>query len=498
MTIKVGIIGAGVSGLATAKAFRSQGHAVTLIEKIGALGGVWAPERRYLGLHIQITRDCYSLSDFPMPAHYPQFPSSAQMYDYLQAYADRFGLRERILFNTEVVRILTRPDGRNGWRMEVRDTRTGATRALDFDFVVVCNGLFSIPNIPDIPGREHFEAAGGRVLHSSQVRIDDALKDRAVVVVGFGKSAIDMAEAALSRARSVAMVCRHVHWKFPRRLFGRANIMRLVLSRFTELWFRRDDMGWGHRLLHGPLRPLVNVYWRLSERVIARQVGLRGSRLRPDMPLRLASVCIGLAPPDGFKALQDGRIALHRASIVRLHASGLDLDNGDTVEADTIILATGYRQECAFLDAAQKKALFDASGAIQLYRSLINPDIPFMAFNGYNGVGACQLTAEVGACWLVRFAEGGILLPDRDAMYDSIRSELEMRARLVASRLTQGYYVSPFTFGYLDQLLADLGLPPADSHRRLFDWLFAPLEPRDYQNLLARSKAARPDRAIAL
>jgi len=81
----VAIVGAGVSGLATAKSFLSQGHAVTVFEKLDTLGGVWSPARRYPGLRIQISRKCYCLSDFPMPDHYPEFPTSEQMHAYLEA-----------------------------------------------------------------------------------------------------------------------------------------------------------------------------------------------------------------------------------------------------------------------------------------------------------------------------------------------------------------------------------------------------------------------------
>lgn len=71
-----------------------------------------------------------------------------------------------------------------------------------------------------------------------------------------------------------------------------------------------------------------------------------------------------------------------------------------------------------------------------------------------------------------------------------------MRARLLSTRLRPGYYASPFTLGYLDQLLRDLGLPPADRHKGLFGWLFDPIAPSDYRNLLpqpARPTAAPPD-----
>jgi cation diffusion facilitator CzcD-associated flavoprotein CzcO len=41
------IIGAGVSGVAAAKAFSERGHGVTIVERSGVLGGVWEPARSY-------------------------------------------------------------------------------------------------------------------------------------------------------------------------------------------------------------------------------------------------------------------------------------------------------------------------------------------------------------------------------------------------------------------------------------------------------------------
>jgi dimethylaniline monooxygenase (N-oxide forming) len=478
----VGIVGAGISGLATAKAFLSQGHTVTVFEKLDTLGGVWSPQRRYPGLRIQISRKCYSFSDFPMPADYPEFPTSEQMYAYLAGYAERHGVAGHIRFGTEVVRIARRPDGQAGWRVE-----DPAGTAHDFDFVIVCNGMFSIPSIPLLPGRDEFERAGGVVLHSSQLRDTATLEGRNAIVVGFGKSALDMAEVARSHARSAAIVCRHVHWKFPRRLFGRTNILRFVLSRFTEVWFPNPHGGRAQHFLHRWLKPMVDAYWWVSERVIARQAGFRGKRLYPDMSLRQASVCIGLAPADGFKSLREGQVGLLRGSLKRFQAGAVTLDSGKVVPADAVIFATGFRQECPFLGQAEKAALFDRDGAMLLYRAMVNPDIPQMAFNGYSGIGACQITAEIGAYWLVRFVEGRIAVPDRAGMHASIRAELELRARLVTTGLPGGTYVSPFTFGYLDLLLRDLGLPPADRHKPLFKRLFDPLDPRDYRDLLSRA-----------
>jgi cation diffusion facilitator CzcD-associated flavoprotein CzcO len=480
---KVCIVGAGVSGLATAKVFRSQGHDVSVFEKADALGGVWAPSRRHPGLRLQTVRDCYAFSDFPMPSSYPEFPSGRQVHDYLTAYATHFAIIETIKLGAEVTRIAARSDGASGWRVHVRDAK-GDETADDFDFVVVCNGIFSEPKIPQIPGRDTFEANGGVVLHSSQIPDDGQLEARAVVVVGFGKSALDIAEASLAKARSTAIVARRIPWKVPHRIWGRAHIKYFVLSRFTELWYPRDETTWLRRLL---VTPLVNAYWHVVERVIARQLGLDAPALRPDAPLRKAGACLTLTLDD-LKAVRDGRIALHRGGLARFTPSGLALDNGQNIDAQTVILATGYRQRCPFLGEREKAALSGADGAMLLYRFLINPDIPAMGFNGYNGVGSCQLVAEVGACWLAQFMDGRIALPDRAAMFQQIRDETDLRRRLLAAPHGVGFYVTPLTMDYLDRLLADLGLPPADQHRRFFDWLFTPLDPRDYRDLLARPK----------
>ncbi len=487
MNKKVCIIGAGVAGLATAKVFLSRGHAVTVFEQVSTLGGVWSPARRYPGVRLQTKREHYAFSDFPMPAHYPEFPAGQQVYEYLCAYAERFGVTGAIRFRTEVRSLVPRPDPKSGWRVQVRDLATGIETAQDFDLVIVCNGVFCDPAIPPFPGRGDFEARGGIVLHSSQVSDLAMLTGRDVVVVGFGKSALDLAEASTASARSTAMVCRRVPWKVPHRLWG-ANIKHFILTQFTEIWFPHPDMSRSRRFLHTWLRPVVDLYWRLAELAIGRKVGLLSPELRPDMPLRNSIPCVTLAI-DNLKLIHDGSIALHRGSVARFTADGLELEGGKKVAAQVVVLATGFRQQLRFLGESEKAALFSSAGEMLLYRAVINPDIPGLAFNGYNGVGACQLTAEVAATWLVAWVEGRLQLPDRAAMRGTIGEELELRKRLLSNNIDGGIYVTPFPYGYLDQLLRDLGLPPADSHRRLFDWLFTPLNPNDYRNLIERSDA---------
>jgi cation diffusion facilitator CzcD-associated flavoprotein CzcO len=61
------VIGAGVSGLATAKAFSTRGHRVTVVERSGDLGGVWEPARSYPEVQTQSPKDLYRYTDRAMP-----------------------------------------------------------------------------------------------------------------------------------------------------------------------------------------------------------------------------------------------------------------------------------------------------------------------------------------------------------------------------------------------------------------------------------------------
>ena len=360
---RVAVIGAGVAGLATAKVFHSQGHAVTVFEQGDTLGGVWSPARHYPGLRLQTKRQCYTFSDFPMPDHYLEFPTGQQVFEYLVAYARHFGVYDHIRPKTVVTGITARADGLPGWRVKVRNRDTGEQAEHDFDFVVVCNGVFSLPSIPEFPGQAQFCANGGEVLHSSQVSGTRSIDGRAVVVVGFGKSALDIAEASATHGRSSAIVYRRVPWKVPHRFWGRINIKHFILSRFTEIWFPHPEMSCGRRFLHRWLRPLVNAGWWAAEREIARQLGLLTPELRPDVPFRQAGGCVTLAM-DNLAAVHEGRIKLYRGSVKHFTATGLELENGQSVPAETVILATGFRQDLPFLDAREKSLLLDQAGTI--------------------------------------------------------------------------------------------------------------------------------------
>lgn len=113
---RVGIVGAGVAGLITAHTLQQCGYDVTIYDEHDEVGGVWSSSRRYPGVTTQSPKDTYAFSSFPMPSHYPEFPSGEQVQAYLEAFARQAGLErclrlgERVIKTEQVV---------SGWEITV-------------------------------------------------------------------------------------------------------------------------------------------------------------------------------------------------------------------------------------------------------------------------------------------------------------------------------------------------------------------------------------------
>ena len=272
---RVCIIGAGVAGLVTAKVLRGDGFDVTVFEKEAAIGGVWAPSRTYPGLRANNPRETYAFSDHPYHGTVDDFPRAEQIRDYLASYVARFQFGDAIQLSTEVVSVSLAPSSASnhgGFDVSVRGRdHSEATEKSHFDFVAVCNGVFSEPNVPAIEGRELFQ---GSVLHSSQISNPELARDQRVVVVGAGKSALDCVNWAAERARSVILVLRAPHWMIPRYFFGKIRMHRLVGARFSELFLRYHRLRGFERFLHGPGNAVVRLWWAGLNRLLPRFVGM--------------------------------------------------------------------------------------------------------------------------------------------------------------------------------------------------------------------------------
>ena len=274
--MRIVIVGAGVSGLVSARVLMRFGHDVVVMERSSAIGGVWA--RTYPEVRLQNVAEHYRFSDFPWPFEPDLHPTADQVRRYLQAAVDRFGIDVRL--QHEVVAVHEEPDG---WSVEHRSP--GGTHTERFDFAIIAVGNYTQDRSElQLPGRERF---AGTVLTEGDIDNLDVLAGKRVAVVGFGKSAVDMAAFAAERGAEVHHVFREPRWLLPRYMFG-VHATDLIMARISTVMMP----SWVHpsaveRALHEHLKPAVSSFWQMITLLVRAQTGLHEVRRDPEVRRRL-------------------------------------------------------------------------------------------------------------------------------------------------------------------------------------------------------------------
>jgi hypothetical protein len=493
----VAIVGAGFAGLSTAKILKAMGHEVTVFDKDTEVGGVWAASRRYPGLTTQNVRSTYALSDFPYPDDYPEWPSGEQVQHYLAAYARHFDLGPRISLRTEVLRADLESGGAS-WQLTTIDHATGQEARRSFDYLVVCNGTFSQPKMPEFDGAAEFQSSGGMLCHSSQWPGNAAVKGRHLLVVGYGKSSCDLAQAVSGEAASTTLVVRQLIWKMPKKLFNVLNYKYLLLTRMGEALFEYIRVSGFERFLHGPGKPVRNSLLSQVQWVVTVQCKLKALGLLPALPFEsISRSTVSLVTEGFFESVGAGRIRVCRDAVIRrLHAGPegrfAELSTGERLPADMVVCGTGWHQRVPFLSDEVMSSVTDANGNFRLYRSLMPVHVPRLAFNGYNSSLFSQLSCEVGALWIADLLGGQLRLPTTAVQDSDISERLNWIDKRNDGKHAKGTNVVPFSLHYVDELLQDLQLP-LGVLTRIKHWLL-PVNPADYapatRALLARYQRA--------
>jgi dimethylaniline monooxygenase (N-oxide forming) len=491
---RVGIIGTGVAGLATAKTLIAAGLDCTLFERNEQLGGVWADG--YSNFGVQAPKELYEFPDWPLPDDAPNFTPGPYFQKYMEGYVDHFGFRDCIQFNTHVTKLEQCEDG---WTVE---TNGGdGSQRIDFDLVVIATGMFSnVANMPTFPGADEFE---GTILHNSELKARNQLSGRRVAVVGYGKSASDAALEAAAVAKDVHIIFRAAHWPVPRKLAGILPIKWGALSRLAGAFlppYQRPTPV--QRWLHGVGKPIVWVYWRLVELIIRCQYRLgtkiaNGKNLLPTAPFQFDAFgeATMLPRPEFFPLVRKGRIQAHRTVIDHYTPTGVALNDGAELDVDCVVLATGWKSDYSYLPDDALAALGDDDDGIYLYRHILQPKLPNLAFVGRATSFLSVLTFCLQARWLAELITGRVKLPSQADMLKEINGIKAWKRSTMPFSPARGARILLYGQNYHDELLGDFGADPLRK-RGIFaplKELFAPYESRDYQSIAADSVEMQRD-----
>jgi cation diffusion facilitator CzcD-associated flavoprotein CzcO len=401
------VIGAGSSGIAAAKALHERGIPFDCFEKSDQVGGNWVFGNRngmssaYRSLHINTSRERMEYSDFPMPKSYPDFPHHTHIAEYFNDYVDRFGVRDRIVFETGVEQARRGDDGVWTVTLDNGDTRS-------YDALAVANGHHWDPRWPEpaFPGEFN-----GKQMHAHYYVDNEDFRDKNVLVVGIGNSAMDIAVESSFVARNTFLSSRRGAYILPKYLFGRP-LDQIGVNSLT------GRLPWGFR------QAILSTMYRVGVGKV-QDYGLP----EPDHKLGDAHPTISA---DFLNRIAHGEMTW-KPNLTRLDGDRVVFEDGSSEEIDIIVYCTGYKVTFPFFDEDFVSA---PDNDLPLFRRVFKPGVDNLAFIGLlQPLGAIMPLAEAQGRWLASYLRGEYRLPPLPEMEADIRAERDrMFRRYVASK----------------------------------------------------------------
>lgn len=350
---KVVIIGAGLSGMAAAIKLQEAGYDYTVIEKAPEVGGTWW-SARYPGVGVDTFSHFYSYSFELNPDWSTYTPKGGEMQDYLVRTSHKYGIRDRIRFETKVLKLIWLDD-RQCWSITVR-TAEGAEETLRANAVINAQGPIHFWEWPKIEGLDTF---AGEKMHTAAWDPSIDLKGKRVALVGTGASAAQCGPAIAGEVAQLTVFMRSHHWVLPNATAGKPvpdavrwamrNIPQyLEWFRFNVYWTSSDglyqnllkDPEWAdHPHAISATNDALRQYClhHLNQTLAGRPDLL--AKLTPDVPVFSKRIVMDTSWLPMF--LRDN-VALETVGIDRITPDGIRTTDGVEHAFDVLVFATGY------------------------------------------------------------------------------------------------------------------------------------------------------------
>ncbi|XP_075038594.1 flavin-containing monooxygenase 5-like [Mixophyes fleayi] len=473
MVKRIAVIGAGSSGLPAIKCCLDEGLEPTCFERSEDIGGLWrfkeVPEDGrasiYNSVIINTSKEMMGYSDYPIPEDYPNYMHNSKVLSYFRQYAEHFHLLKYIQFKTSVCNIQKRPDFITTGQWDVVTETEGKQQTHVFDAILVCTGHHTNANLPlhSFPGIENFR---GKYFHSRDYKSADPFKDKRVIVVGIGNTAVDLVVELSTVAKQVFLSTRRGAWLLNRVCDNGFPLDVVLFTRF-------------YSILQDAFPSLANNYLekKLNSRVDHENFGLKPQHrvlsqhptISDDLPNRIIS----------------GKV-LVKTNVKRFTETDAIFEDGSVEkDIDFVIFATGYSFSFSYFDDSVIKV---ENNEVPLYKMVFPPHLekPTVACIGYvQPIGAIMPVAEIQARWATRVFKGLKQVPPMNEMIAEInKKKQDLQKRYVKSErhTIQVDYVL-----YMDEIAEEIGCKPNMMRLLLSDpklaWemFFGPCTPYQYR-----------------
>ena len=418
-------VGAGLSGIGAAYHLRqgSPDRSYVILEGRESIGGTW-DLFRYPG--IRSDSDMYTLGySFRPWEEAKAIADGPSILRYVNDTADRFGIREHIRFRHQVRRAEW-SSAQARWLVEAErgDERIRFT----CNWLHICSGYYNYHEVYDagFAGKESFK---GRIVHPQFWPEDMDYAGRKVVVIGSGATAVTIVPEMAKTAAHVVMLQRSPTYMVSRPSEDRiANRLRAILPSKLAYGITR----WKNVLLQMIFFKLARKRpAKVKEKLLEEVRKLLppgydvGTHFTPRYNPWDQRLCL-VPDADMFEALGKGSASIVTGEIDSFTESGIRLKNGEALEADVVVTATGLKlqlaSDIAFTVDGEPR---DLSKTLS-YRGMMFSDMPNLSYSfGYTNA-SWTLKADLTGGYLCRLLNhldktgNEIALPVREAGIEEV------------------------------------------------------------------------------
>jgi cation diffusion facilitator CzcD-associated flavoprotein CzcO len=376
LTVDVLIVGAGISGVGSAYHLQTQSpeRSYVILEALETFGGTW---RTHTYPGIRSDSDLYTFGYRFKPWVGPPIATAQEILRYMEEVIIENGIDRHIRFGWRISDAeWSSADA--VWTVTARRA-TGETLTMRANFLWMCQGYYHHGQgyTPEWPQMNAFQ---GQIVHPQTWPSDLDVAGKRVIVIGSGATAATLAPAIANKTAHVTVVQRSPTYFFPapnRNDF--ADIMR-AMNLPPDIV---HDMA--RRKVLADQREMTSRAMAEPDSVKADLLTVARAFLGPAYDLdthftpryRPWQQRIALIPDgDLFQGIASGKVTMATGQIKRFTPTGLELEDGTTIDADIIVTATGFRLSVLGEIAFRKDGAPIAFEDTITYRGLMFSGVP--------------------------------------------------------------------------------------------------------------------------
>ena len=392
------IVGGGLSGIGAACHLerKNKNKSYRILEAREELGGTWSLFK-YPG--IRSDSDMYTFGySFKTWDNAKSFADAPNILKYLNEAVDEHQIREKIQYNTKVDSV-NFDSTKNTWTIITTNSKTNTNETFTCNFLFVCTGYYNYKNghTPDYSGIENFK---GKVIHPQHWPENLNYKDKKVVLIGSGATAVTIVPKMANETAHITMLQRSPTYvgAFPNKDKAAIFLKKILPKKAAHKLIRFKNIT-TQVVFYNVCKWWPNTMKKLIIKGAQKELGDISAEphFAPNYKPWDQRFCVA---PDGdlFKSIRLGKASIVTEHIDTFTENGIKLKSGEVLEADIVISATGLKLLAfggakATIDGEE----FDISKSLT-YRGLMLSNLPnCIFFAGYTNASwtlKSDLTSE--------------------------------------------------------------------------------------------------------